>query len=361
LFLKNAWYVAGTTQQLNEKGMISLTMLGEPVVIYRKANGTPVALEDRCVHRFAPLSLGRVEGDNLRCMYHGILFSEQGRALEIPGQEMIPPRACIKAHPIREVSGWLWVWMGEAEKASEIEVPPVYGIENPDWYLPHDELDYASNFQLINDNLTDLGHLAWVHSQSFGADETWTNTLPQVSPIARGIRINRWLKGIPPIPKLGKAATYDRVDHWAQLDYLVPGIFHFYNALYPVGTADAYENGEPPKDDPALLYEHYTQQCVTPMTEATTRYFYTWGPSARTGTADESVIMRQVLNAAFLEDKVIIERQQKIIELDPTRLPMPTIHDKGVTLFQRLMQRLMREERSEAGTPLSNTALEAAE
>jgi vanillate O-demethylase monooxygenase subunit len=58
---------------------------------------------------------------------------------------------------------------------------------------------------------------------------------------------------------------------------------------------------------------------------------------------------------------VIIERQQKIIELDPTRLPMPTIHDKGVTLFQRLMQRLMREERSEAGTPLSNTALEAAE
>src|SRR3546814_13765383 len=69
----------------------------------------------------------------------------------------------------------LWVWMGDAEKADRDLVPPVYGTENPEWFLPEDRLDYACNYQLINDNLTDLGHLAWVHSQSFGADETWTD------------------------------------------------------------------------------------------------------------------------------------------------------------------------------------------
>lgn len=346
MFLRNAWYVGGTTTELNDQKMIALTMLNEPVVIYRKSNGEAVALENRCVHRLAPLSLGRVEGDNLRCMYHGMLFSDQGKALEIPGQDLIPERACIRGYPVSEVSGWLWVWMGDVEKADLELVPPVYGTENPDWFLPEDRLDYACNYQLINDNLTDLGHLAWVHSQSFGADETWTATIPKVSPLARGVRIDRWLSSIPPIPRLGKAAEYEEVDHWAQLDYLVPGVFHFYNALYPAGTAAKYNGEAPPKDDPTLLYEHYTQQAVTPQTEDTTRYFYTWGPSARTGNAEESVIMRQVLNAAFLEDKLIIEEQHKIIALDPSRMPMPTVHDKGVTLFQRLMQRLMREERA---------------
>src|SRR3546814_18439637 len=105
MFLRNAWYVGGTTAELNDQKMIALTMLGEPVVIYRKSNGEAVALENRCVHRLAPLSLGRVEGDNLRCMYHGMLFSDQGKAPEIPGQDLIPERACIRSSPVVETSG----------------------------------------------------------------------------------------------------------------------------------------------------------------------------------------------------------------------------------------------------------------
>lgn len=93
-----------------------------------------------------------------------------------------------------------------------------------------------------------------------------------------------------------------------------------------------------------MLFEHYTQQAVTPMTERTTRYFFTWGPSRRHGDEQTAAIMRQVLATAFIEDKVIIEAQQKVIDLDPSRLPMPTVHDRGVTLFQRLMQKLMREQ-----------------
>lgn len=346
MFLRNAWYVGGTSSELDEKGMIALTILGEPVVLYRKTNGAPVALENRCVHRMAPLSLGRIEGDNLRCMYHGMLFSDEGRALEIPGQAMIPDRACVRRYPVIEASGWLWLWMGNADQADPALIPPVHGLRNPDWFLTEDRLDYACHYQLINDNLTDLGHLAWVHSQSFGADRNWTETLPKVSPLGRGVRIDRWLRDIAPIPPLGKAAGFQAVDHWAQLDYLVPGVFHFYNALYPVGTADRYGGVAPPWDDPALLYEHYTQQAVTPMTADTTRYFYTWGPSARTGTVEEAGVMRQILNQAFLEDKRIIEQQHRIIALDSDRQPMPTVHDKGLILFQRLMQRLMREEQA---------------
>jgi phenylpropionate dioxygenase-like ring-hydroxylating dioxygenase large terminal subunit len=80
------------------------------------------------------------------------------------------------------------------------------------------------------------------------------------------------------------------------------------------------------------------------MTERSTRYHFTWGPSARHGDDEIAAIMRQVLAVAFQEDKIIIEAQQRNIDRDPSRMPMPTVHDKGVTIFQRLMHKLIREQ-----------------
>ncbi len=352
MFLRNSWYLATPSAELDAAGgLLGLTMLGEPVAVYRRADRTVVALEDRCVHRMAPLSQGRVEGDNLRCMYHGLLFAPGGKVVAIPGQDEIPARACVRTYPVIEQSGWIWVWMGDPAKASADLLPPVYGVQNPDWILPGDRLDYECQYTLINDNLTDLGHLSWVHIASFGADETWALSRPDITMLDRGVRFGRWLRNIAPIPPLGEAANHDRCDHWALLEYHVPGVFHFYNAQYPVGTAEACNGGEPDRDRPGLLYEHYSQQAVTPMTATTTRYTFTWGPSTRCGTPDEAVLMQQILGQAFAEDKIIIEAQQKIINLDPSRQPMPTVHDKGVILFQRLMQKLMREEREPVPQP----------
>ncbi len=221
--LRDAWYVAAYTSELEEKGMISTTLLGEPIVIYGKTDGSPVALEDRCVHRLAPLSLGRVEGDNLRCMYHGMLFSAEGAALEIPGQDLIPKRACVRSYPVVERSGWLWVWPGNPERADAALIPPVVGMRHPDWFLHEGLLDYNCSSDPIITNLIDLGHLTWVHRESFGADEAWAETVPTTSPIERGVRVTRWLREIPPIPRLGKAADHERVDHWASFDFYAPG------------------------------------------------------------------------------------------------------------------------------------------
>src|SRR5436305_566446 len=73
----------------------AITILGERIVIWRTADGGLHALEDRCVHRLAPLSLGRCEGERLRCMYHGLLYEADGRVVEIPGQEVIPAKARV--------------------------------------------------------------------------------------------------------------------------------------------------------------------------------------------------------------------------------------------------------------------------
>ena len=61
------------------------------MVLYRKQSGQVVALEDRCPHRQAPLSLGKKEGDSIRCMYHGIKFDDTGKCIEVPGQDTDRP------------------------------------------------------------------------------------------------------------------------------------------------------------------------------------------------------------------------------------------------------------------------------
>jgi phenylpropionate dioxygenase-like ring-hydroxylating dioxygenase large terminal subunit len=67
MFVRNCWYVAGWETKLPAEGMVALTIINEPILLYRTGRGDIVALEDRCCHRQAPLSLGRREGDDVRC------------------------------------------------------------------------------------------------------------------------------------------------------------------------------------------------------------------------------------------------------------------------------------------------------
>jgi phenylpropionate dioxygenase-like ring-hydroxylating dioxygenase large terminal subunit len=64
MFLRNFWYVAAWSHDIAADSLVSRTILGEPIVLYRKGDGGVVALEDRCCHRFAPSSRGRIEGDD---------------------------------------------------------------------------------------------------------------------------------------------------------------------------------------------------------------------------------------------------------------------------------------------------------
>src|SRR5450759_1471916 len=70
IFLRNSWYVAAWDHELIDGKKLARTILEQPIVLYRGASGQVVALDDRCCHRAAPLSMGRIEGDDIRCMYH---------------------------------------------------------------------------------------------------------------------------------------------------------------------------------------------------------------------------------------------------------------------------------------------------
>jgi len=103
MWIRNAWYVAAWTHEIERGRIHARTIIDQPLVLYRTTDNGIVALEDRCPHRFAPLSLGRLEGDALRCMYHGLKFAPDGRCIEIPGQERIPQSACVRRFPLQFV------------------------------------------------------------------------------------------------------------------------------------------------------------------------------------------------------------------------------------------------------------------
>ncbi len=100
MFLRDNWYVAAFGADVAAKP-VARRICGRPVVLFRTAGGEAVALEDRCIHRGMPLSLGgECEGDIIRCPYHGLEFGKTGRCVKIPGQAAVPDGAAVLDYPL---------------------------------------------------------------------------------------------------------------------------------------------------------------------------------------------------------------------------------------------------------------------
>lgn len=339
-YVRNAWYVAGWSNELETATPFAVSILDEPIVLYRGESGRLAALEDRCVHRLAPLSLGRCEGDRLRCMYHGLLFDPDGTVAEIPGQDLIPKHARVRSYPIVDRHSWLWVWMGDPALADPGLIPPAVGLDDPDYILGHGALDYAAEARLINDNLLDFSHLSYVHANSFGAGPEFAQSQPKLETLDRGVRFSRWMTNT-----YGQSSRKSDVpvDSYMTYDFLIPGVLLMWSGNFPVGTAQAMDFAAPALEDAASGVT-FTSQAVTPTGAKTSRYFFNWGP--RRGHGDEALrdALMDIAAMAFGEDKVMIEAQQKVIDRSPDARIMPTAHDKGVTIFNRLVERLAKED-----------------
>src|SRR5688572_6892210 len=112
MFLRNYWYVAAWSKDLSPEP-IARTILNEPVVLFRTPDGKAVALQDRCAHRRMPLSHGKVVGETIVCCYHGLAYDFAGRCVRVPGQATTPAGIGVRAFPLVERYGAVWVWMGD--------------------------------------------------------------------------------------------------------------------------------------------------------------------------------------------------------------------------------------------------------
>jgi vanillate O-demethylase monooxygenase subunit len=345
MFVRNCWYVAAWGHELAAGELHPITILNEPVVLYRDSTGAPVALADRCCHRLAPLSLGRIEGDELRCMYHGLKFDRTGRCTEIPGQDMIPATACVKTYPVVERHSWIWVWMGDPARADASLIPAAIGFDDPNWTLRSGRMDYEASYLLINDNLTDFTHLSYVHRNSFGTTEEFARTRPTVEKLNRGVRIWRWLASArDPDAEQAVHRPAGDVDSWQTYDFLAPGVLLMYNASFPRGAAERFAGGPPDLSQVNGIAENFTSQAVTPMTDKTSRYFFNWGPRAGEGSEAMADAMLTIAHMAFSEDKAIIEAQQRVLDATADPKFVLTSADVGPMLMRSVLDRLAKAD-----------------
>lgn len=207
MFLRESWYVAARSAEVTRQPLGRI-LLNEPVVLFRKESGEPVALEDRCCHRHLPLSMGKLEGDELRCGYHGLKFDASGKCVEIPGQDSIPPQARVRAYPIVEKFKWLWIWMGDPARADPGLIPSWWWADHPQWaFTQPEQIRVKCNYQLISDNVLDVTHLAYVHASSIGAPSI-TEFPATVEREERLVRLTRWIRDRPPPPLYRKAGGF---------------------------------------------------------------------------------------------------------------------------------------------------------
>lgn len=345
-YVRNAWYMAGWGKDFPAGKPTAATLLDELLVFYRQSDGRLVAMEDRCPHRLAPLSLGQVEGDDLRCLYHGVKFNAAGSCVEVPGSNAKPKALCVRTYPVVERESAVFVWMGDAAKVDEALLPPFIGYENPDWHMLPGRMDYDVYYELVQDNLLDLSHIAWVHRNSFGGgnadtNKAWAEGELRITQLPRGVRVERWMPNAR-TPEHQVPMAGPLCDVLTTFDYLVPGYFLLTSSNYRVGSA-VRAGADRPTEEP--LFSSYTAQAVTPITKRKTTYFFCFGPSAKVPGAEN---MKQGFldlgYRVFNEDRDMLSVQQKVIDADPSRKMVLFDVDKAPTMYRRIIDKLIADE-----------------
>ena len=303
-FITNRWYVAGLSGDVTDKPL-GRTLLGEPVVLYRASDGTILALEDRCCHRQAALSLGEIEGDNLRCGYHGLLFDGSGACIEVPSQKAIPPGAQVKSYPTREQQGFLFVWMGDPEKAETIAPYEHPYLDRDGWTTQNAQFHAKCNYRLLIDNLLDVTHLTYAHKSTIGASGVTDAADVKYERDGEKVAIDRWMMDIAPAPAHVQATGFNgNVDRWQRIEFTPPGFVWLKVGVAKAGT------GAREGDLSGALMNRHTLHVITPETETTSHYFWVNANETSVKTDQEKMIYQQSVTA-FKEDLVILEAQQQ--------------------------------------------------
>ncbi len=326
MFLRNSWYVAAWDREISTVPLGRL-FLNEPVVLYRKEDGGVVALEDRCCHRQLPLSMGKVEGDALRCGYHGLKFDASGKCIEIPGQTSIPPQARVRSYVVHEKYNWVWIWMGDPPKADPALIPNWWWADHPEWaFTRPDRVRLECNYQLIADNVLDVTHLAYVHATSIGASSI-TEFPATVEREERLVRLTRWIRDRPPPPLYQRAGGFaGDVDRWQIVEHIPP--------CFTVNFGGVQDSGK--RIDLMAL------SAPTPETERSTHYFF--GFVRNFGLRDpeiESVCSVDMVRV-FNEDFPVLEAQQR--NTDPKLSRIDIAVDAAPMAARRMLQAMIERE-----------------
>ncbi len=345
-FVRNAWYVAGWSHDFGEP-LRALEILGQRLVMFRESTGRLGALEDRCPHRLLPLSKGKRIGDTIQCGYHGMTFDGGGRCVRVPGQQNTPQSAYVRAFPVEERHGVVWVWMGEPEHADPDDIfdLPEFGMDG--WHLHHGAaLHIRSHYLNVAENLVDPAHVSFVHPTTLG--NAASEDVPvHVSTSGPVISAWRWIRDAPPIGFFQKFGGFDgNVDRWHYYHLHLPS-----TAVIDFGSIDTRLNcPEEARDRGVRIFAiHF----VTPVNDHET--IDHWMHLRNTEPGEEvSAQMDAMFKVAFAEDKEILEAVHANEQRPQTRKPIRIAIDKAPNVYRKRIRDLIAAEATDdLGAPVA--------
>jgi len=329
-YLRNAWYQIAWSHEVEDKPL-ARTILDIPILVFRSA-GTLAAVLDRCPHRFAPLSAGKIKDGIVECAYHGLAFDGTGRCVRNPHG---PITSAIKtpAYPIVERHQAIWIWLGDAQAADVASLPDLSFIdEMPEnvrilMYMPT-----AASYRLLTDNIMDLSHADYLHPASLGgviADATTRQYDHGNGIVAQWVNMNCLAPGV----WQGRFPPPATIDYWIDVEWRAPAVMTLINTVVPAGGQ-------------VTAADHYPSlHNMVPESAASTHYFMC--ASRPEHFPADNKAMKAIYEQAFLhEDKPMIEAQQNRMgdadfwSLTPVLLK---IDAAGVKVRRRLDQMIADE------------------
>lgn len=330
--LQNTWYAAAWQEQLSDRPL-ARTIATQPLLLFRREDGSPAALSDVCPHRFAPLSQGRLQADVIECPYHGLQFNSSGVCVFNPHGK-ITSNMNVRTYRIVERHGIAWVWVGAPELAFESSIPDLSFMDISISTRTVRNYIGLTNYRydILIDNLLDLSHEDYLHRGSFSGGAGQTDAL-KVCEIDRMVVIERLSRNMPKRPR------YEYLGELVDVKYVIrwwPSQVVAFERTYSKAGCN---------EGPTVTARFC--HIGTPETNRTTHYFH--AVTRVDNLDDDSVDQRitEVAKSVILgEDGPMLEIIDKrmdgaeLTHLDPVILPT----DAGAMLVRAVMHRLFKLE-----------------
>ena len=186
--IRNLWYPVAPSWQVGN-APIGITRLGEQIVLWRGADGQVHALEDRCPHRGARLSLGWNLGDRIACWYHGIETDGSGTVKNVPASANCPleGKQCVKSYPVQEKAGAVFLWFGLDGRSTPAPLQLPEELTSDDYSHFLCMSNWKTNYRYAIDNVMDPMHGAYLHANSHSMAEGDKRSEMKVRKTATGL------------------------------------------------------------------------------------------------------------------------------------------------------------------------------
>jgi phenylpropionate dioxygenase-like ring-hydroxylating dioxygenase large terminal subunit len=338
-FARNQWYVAAYGREIGRE-LFARTVLGEALVFYRTEAGEVVTLADRCVHRRYPLSESRLDGDTIICGYHGFTYDKGGSCIAVPGQQRIPRTARVPAYPVVEQDSFVWVWIGDRDKADKTKIPRAPWLSDPAYTSVDGMEPLAARYELLVDNLLDLSHETYLHGGYIGTPEVANTPITtEVDEDKRVIYVSRHMADAACPPFYAKSTGIEgRITRWQDIEYLPPCLYLLHSRIAPVGVLPKDDGSDPDAFHVEVVY------AITPETEHSTHDFWAVARDFALGDQQVSDFLAENNRTVVLQDVTALDILEKVIEAEPEGYQELSVNiDTGGLAARRILKRMVAE------------------